>query len=139
MFILLMEVLPFSDYYQTQGDQQCLTDPPETEVDYSLVTMTMLTRGSLWNGLLVAYGLQDSIQTSGYLQLISHDQEPVTAMNMISQFNVTSTKVCTRLCVRVNGCGYTWSDEQGLRCNLYQTEPLNYLEKPGSKLYMLIV
>lgn len=129
----------FADYYRTENGQQCLTDPPPPEIDYSLVSMTTLTRGSMWNGFLSANGLQDSGTEAGYLVVLSRDQEPSAPANLIGSFNVTSAKVCARLCVRINGCVCTWTDGQGLLCNLYDSEPLNLLGNPGSKIYKIVV
>lgn len=128
----------FSDYYETRNGKQCLTDPPP-EIDYSLVTMTTLSRGTNWHGFLVANGLQDSGQQAGYFQVTAWDEEPTSVSNLIGSFNVTSTKLCGRLCMRVNGCVGTWASGTGLSCNLYDSEPPNFTASPGSRFYTLVV
>lgn len=128
----------FVDYYETRNGKQCLTDPPP-EIDYSLVTMTTLSRGTNWHGFLVANGLQDSGQQAGYFQVTARDEEPTSISNLIGSFNVTSTKLCGRLCMRVSGCVGTWASSTGLSCNLYDSEPQNFAASPGSRFYTLVV
>jgi hypothetical protein len=105
------------------------------------VTMTILTRGSLWKQFLQQNDIQDSGRKSGYLKLSSRDKIPSVNDDLIGQFNVTDTKVCVRLCMRVDGCMSAFVDAPETngtqKCAIYDDIPTTFVDRPGAKFYVL--
>ncbi|XP_045194579.2 uncharacterized protein LOC123550210 [Mercenaria mercenaria] len=127
-------------YFEVNDGQWCLADRPSSD-DGSLVTLTVLSRGSLWQQFLLQNSLQDSGRNSGYLKLMSRDKRPSLNDDLIGQFNVTETKVCTRLCMRVDGCVSVLVGAPGTKgvqtCAIYDDTPVTFVDSPGSKFYIL--
>jgi len=135
--IFVFEFVP--DFYQESQGKMCLSDPPGNATAPSVVSMTVLTKGSEWENFLKSYNLQDSGNEAGYLKLLSRDQKPSSNDDFIGRFNVTSVKVCSRLCVRVDGCRAALVDNAGTQCELFdEDEPTLFVDSPGSKYYVLI-
>ncbi|XP_052818410.1 uncharacterized protein LOC128244446 [Mya arenaria] len=130
----------FHHFYQDSNGLKCLSDPPSNKaMNTSVVSMTTVTKGSAWEAFLNQFDLNDSGNEVGYLKLRTRDQKPSTEDDLIGQYNVTNFKICSRLCVRVNGCRAALVDGAGTQCKLYDDdEPALFVDDAGSKYYIIV-
>ncbi|KAL4234076.1 hypothetical protein ACF0H5_005730 [Mactra antiquata] len=130
----------FKYYYEESSGKWCLADPPVSTIG-KVVTMTTLSRESLWKRFLQQHGLTDSGKTAGYLRVKSRDKRPALNDDLIGHFNATNGKVCARLCMRVDGCIAMLVESVSpnmQECSLYDDEPVTLVDNPGSLFYVLM-
>ena len=130
-------------YYEEVDGKSCLTTPPTRAeiVVGDIVTITTLTKEAYWMTFLKQFGLTDSRKTNHICRLQSHGKTSDSTGALIGRFNVTNTKVCCRLCMRVDMCQSFIvepgeGEGQSQPCSLYTDISLNFINRSGAKFYV---
>ena len=108
------------------------------------VSMTTLTKESFWIAFLDHFGLADSGRTNQNFRLQSRDKMSDSGAALIGRFNATNTKICSRLCMRVDTCQSfivepDQGDGQSHPCSLFSDTPIKFKESSGAKFYVIRV
>ncbi|XP_033755349.1 uncharacterized protein LOC117338202 [Pecten maximus] len=100
--------------------QHCLAEVVE---DLSnLISLTSLFNENKWQKVLQRFEWQDSARNAGYFSLVGKGTRPSVYVSALGFVNTTGVNVCSRVCLRVEGCQSFAVDREtadGVPCYLY--------------------
>ncbi|CAC5418414.1 unnamed protein product [Mytilus coruscus] len=130
-------------YLISNENLKCVSStPPTTPAPppiSNLVTRNILGIEKEWNEFRHQFNWKTSPRTTGYFIVKAHDMKPSPFSFGI--VNATDTRVCSRLCMRIEGCQSFSMDERTVdyvTCHMYNSVYGDLVADPGSKYYTIV-
>lgn len=110
--------------------------PPPPPIK-NLATRSILGNEKRWESFRQLFNWGTSQRTVAYFKLSANDAKPDYPMGVV---NATDSSVCTRLCMRIEGCNsfaMNESTEDYVTCHVYQSTDGALISDSGSKYYTI--
>jgi len=139
-----INIILFSEFYLIpKGNVKCISDtPPPTPtppVVQNLMTRNVLTNEKRWDEFRQQFNWETSHRTTGYFKMKARDSKP--SVFSVGIVNATDTSVCTRLCMRIDGCKSFAMDEPTedfVTCHMYNSVYSDLIADDGSVYYTIM-
>ncbi|ESO85063.1 hypothetical protein LOTGIDRAFT_168084 [Lottia gigantea] len=121
--------------------KQCLTNETKIKLPSceELIEMRCLTNGYHWDLIMMYFNWTQSDQDAAYFSKVSDGYIPPNSQgHLLGNVVTANRKVCTRLCMRVDGCqsyAYNKVDKYKTKCLLYDSVLNATREDTGSKYF----
>jgi len=94
----------------------------------------------MWIKTKERFKWKDSKRNSGYFAMVSRDNKPTSVIVPIGFVNATNVQVCSRLCMRIDGCESFAVDQMTRNarpCYLYNSVSKILVNGNGAKYYAI--